>query len=101
MQVRTNLTSDQIRDGAIESSIPYYLRPDETREGLLKKFDGNLIKLIQYLREREFENLEPIPSKPIPLKKPAAKKTADPIIPVKSKPKKKPSPTDKNQSDLF
>ncbi len=60
------LTSDTIRDEAIDCSIPMYLREGETKEGMMEKFKGNGIAAIQFLRNREFgekpapaENKEP------------------------------------------
>lgn len=91
------LTNDIIRNGALYDSLSFYLKEGETTESLVKKNGGNLIKTIQYLRERAFENIEPILPKPVPVKK-----SGTPAIePKKSQSKKKPSPLAKNQSDLF
>lgn len=92
--IRTNLTSDQIRDEAIRHEINSYLREGEEMTMLVMQH-GGLIKTVQKLREREFAKLDQIA---VPIVK---KTAANPITPVKSKPKKKPSDTDKKQSDLF
>lgn len=58
--IRTNLTSKQILTETIDYAIPLYLNDGETKEGMLGKFDGDMVKLIQFLREREFEKYKTI-----------------------------------------
>lgn len=104
-QEKTNLTSDQVRDSAIESAIPLYLRSGETKESLLKEH-GALVKVIQFLRSREFAQYE----KSAPKKKPEVPEDSilhpkhDPVYtePAKTKIKKGKAVKPKsNQSDLF
>lgn len=51
-------TNDKIRDSAILYSISIYLREGETAEQMINKFKGDIVKTIQFLRERYFETIE-------------------------------------------
>jgi hypothetical protein len=111
--VRSNLTSKQILEGTIDYAVPLYLREGETKEGLLGKFGGDTVKLIQFLREREFEQyksskkLEPKKQpqeKPKPeekSEKPSKKKEVKPVEKKTEKPKSKKQPPASNQKGLF
>ena len=57
--IKTNLTSKQIRDTEILSAIPQYLLEGETEVEMAHRFKGDLVKTIQFLRERAFTNLAP------------------------------------------
>lgn len=48
------MNNKDIGNNAIEFAIERYLREGETRHALIKQFDGDNIKLVQWLREREF-----------------------------------------------
>lgn len=50
----SGLTSEMIRDEAIRQEIQIHLRPDETKESVLKKFNGDLVKTIIFLRDRSY-----------------------------------------------
>lgn len=63
-----------IRESAIRSAIPIYLRGKETAEEIIAIFNGDLTKTIQFLRERHFEDVEVVEKKPVPKEK-SAKKT--------------------------
>lgn len=67
MSEKSNLTSQQILEDSIRYSIPIYLQEGETEEGMIKKFKGDLVKTIQFLRTRSFDSIEVVKkSKPIP-----------------------------------
>lgn len=53
---RSGLTSKMICNNQIYGAIPMYLRPGETTEAMIAKFKGNLVKAIQFLRDRAFES---------------------------------------------
>lgn len=97
-QPPSKLTSVMIRESAIHSAIPIYLREGETKEGMIDKFKGDLVKTIQFLRERHFEDVEVVERKPAPKEKSLKEKV------VKEKPVKakvKPIPPTSTQESLF
>ena len=55
--VSARLTGKIICDHEMDYAISIYLRQDEIKEAMLEKFGNDKIKLVQFLREREFENL--------------------------------------------
>jgi len=90
------LTSESIRNEAIDSVIPTYLIQGETKSEMLEKFNGDSVKLIQFLRDRAFE--KPKKKKPKAIKAGVRKEMDEP--PPKRKARKKPAP-DLNQKGLF
>jgi hypothetical protein len=95
------LTSDMIRESNIDHAITMYLRDGETKESVLDKFDGDTIKTIQFLRDREFSKFD---KKPSHAKKEEPKKPAKAVKqPAKKEEKnvsakQKPKPS---QNELF
>lgn len=85
MMTPSNLTSAQIRDTSILRSIPIYLRAGETSEGMIAKFKGDLIKTIQFLRERHHADIEVVPKKVAPKEKPAKRPKTKPKSPSQEK----------------
>lgn len=85
----SGLTNEMIRNNSIYASIDMYLLEGETKEAIVKKFNGDLVKTIQFLRARSYESLEIVERKPKPKPAPEPKK--------KKGTKSKPS----SQKDLF
>lgn len=92
------LTSELIRDTALYDSIPFYLHEGETTEGIRKKFNGDLVKAIQFLRERDYATIEVV--KPKPVIPPRPEKKPEVTTPAPKAIKKKPSKDD-GQKGLF
>lgn len=88
MTTASKLTNDMIRESAILSAIPIYLREGETAESIISKFDGDLNKTIIYLRARHFEDMEILERK-------------EKVVKEKPAPKKKPKPSGQEQQNLF
>ena len=100
----SGLTNEMIRNNAIYSEMPSYLQKGETKESILKKFNGDLVKAIQFLRKREFNKVEcasksEYPEEHIlnPIHDPVYTKE-EKITPVK---KKKKSFSENSQNKLF
>ena len=55
------MTNKEIGNNAIEFAIERYLRAGETRTDMIKQFDGDSVRLVQFLREREFNAIESLP----------------------------------------
>ena len=60
------MTNKDIGNNAIEFAIARYLREGETRAQLIKQFDGDSIRLVQFLRSREFAEFAPTPPVAVP-----------------------------------
>lgn len=93
----SGLTNDMIRKKAIYDSIDQYLQQGETKEGIVKKFGGNLDKTIQFLRARSYETLEVVKRKPKPKEKPTPKPEPSIVDPVYDPPKTDYLPRDKKK----
>jgi len=52
----TIITPDKILDDSLEYAIGLYINIDEDRDGMLEKFSGDKIRLVQFLRNREYES---------------------------------------------
>lgn len=109
MATASGLTNKMIHDKAIYDSIDGYLQEGETKEGIIKKFGGNLDKTIQFLRERSYESLEM--KKPKTKPKPSVKPEPSIIDPIydppatdyqpKERKKKGTKSKPSNQEELF
>lgn len=51
----SNNQGDSILDNTLEYCIALYIEEGETRDGLLSKFSGNKIELVNWLRARAFK----------------------------------------------
>lgn len=77
----SNLSSKQLCNNYILGAIPMYLHEGETSEQIIKKFKGDIIKAIQFLRERSYASLKIVERK----SKPAVKEKPTKKIKGKSK----------------
>ncbi len=55
MQMAVNQSNNnEVLGGMFEHTLSAYLQKDESKEDLLKKFNGNKIELIKFLRDRDY-----------------------------------------------
>jgi hypothetical protein len=59
MPVPIGASNQEICLKAIGYAIKKYIRSGETEIGLMNAWKGNQVKLVQFIREREFEGLKP------------------------------------------
>ena len=64
MNPASHLTGKKILEANILAIIPNYLLAGETAEQIIKQNGGDLVKTIQFLRERSYESLEIVKRKP-------------------------------------
>jgi hypothetical protein len=97
----TNGNSSAIFDSTLEYAMSIYIGADESRDELLKKFEGDKVKLVQWLRERAFSKDAPIKNTtPVPTE--AKKEIPASLIPkIKRKKKEKSESDSKKQNSIF
>jgi|CXWL01.1.fsa_nt_gi uncharacterized membrane protein YcaP (DUF421 family) len=99
-------STESIFDGVMEYAISIHIEDGESKEELLKKFDGDKVKLIQWLRERAYGKPEPVVTAIVESSQEIEVKKAIPasLIPKQkrtNKKKVKPDETNKNQNSIF
>lgn len=90
------LDASTVFNNSLDYAISLYMQLDENKDELLKKFNSDKVALVQWLRERAFNE---------PVKDPALKalleiKNEAPLLNKRTN-KKKAIPDDKNQSSIF
>lgn len=63
----SGLTNDMLNKKYCYDAILLYLKEGEVREDMIKKFGGNVVTTIQFLRNRSYEGMEIMERKPKPV----------------------------------